>query len=699
LRVGVFLAVLLLLATLVFTACAQEGEAPTSPTPTPTPSSSSVAEEFLGLWQEGSYSEMYDLLASSARAEISRQDFVDRHQAIAEEATISGVSYLFQPSPDPDASELPFSVTISTAFFGDIAQMNTMELVREGEGSEERWRILWSPSLIFRELTGVSLVHFFTDVPQRGAIYDRHGNPLALDGNVHVVGAVPGLIKDKEALIPTLAERLEMTEEQIREELEADVPSYYFIALKTMPYGTPEETIQSFYALQDEGVVVRPQLQRAYPQGSLAGHTLGYLTEVSEEQLEDLAGQGYRAGDMVGAAGLEAYFQDELAGQRGGTLAIITPEGTISHVLAKKETRPGKDIHLTIDINVQREAEAALGDRAGSIIVMDPIDNSILAIASHPTINPNDFIDGLSAGVFQQLASDPRQPFFHRAVLATTAPGSTFKVVTMAAGLEKGGYTASSTLPCSPVWYGLGPDYPKRNWQSVDRGLLTLGQGLMASCNPVFYEVGLTLDHIDPEILPSFAAAFGFGKPSGVVGLDEAEGVAAGPAWKLEQWEEPWYSGDSVNMSIGQGFLLVTPLQLTNMYSAIAVSGILRTPLLVQRIASPEGVVSQEFTAAEINPLPASQATLEAIRAGLTLVVADPGGTAYSTFLGSSVAAAGKSGTAEDIVFQDHVFFVAYAPRDDPAIVTLVALDEGHSGSLEAGPMVRRVLEAYLAGG
>lgn len=694
-RVGAFLAAFLLPATLAFAACAEQEEAP--PSPTPAPSSSSVAEEFLGLWQEGRYSEMYDLLASSAQAEISREDFVARYEAIAEEATISGVSYLFETSPDPDAAELPFSVTVSTAFFGDIAQVNTMNLVKEGEGSQERWRILWSPSLIFRELTGASLVHFFTDVPQRGAIYDRHGTPLALDDQVHVVGAVPGLIKDKEALISTLAERLEMAEEKIREEVEADVPSYYFIPLKTLPYGTPDEAIEPFY--QIEGVVVRPQLQRTYPQGSLAGHTLGYLMEVSEEQLEELAGQGYRAGDMVGAAGLEAYFQDELAGQRGGTLAIITPEGTISHVLAKKEARPGRDIHLTIDINVQREAEAALGDREGSIIVMDPIDNSILAIASHPTLDPNDFIDGLSVEVFQRLSSDPRQPFFHRAVLATYPPGSTFKVVTMAAGLEKGGYTASSTLPCSPVWYGLGPENPMPNWQSVDRGPLTLGQGLMASCNTVFYEVGLTLDHTDPEILPSFAAAFGFGKPAGVVGLEEAQGVAAGPAWKQEQVGEPWYSGDSVNMSIGQGFLLDTPLQLANLYSAIAGGGILRTPLLVQRTASADGVVSQEFTAAEINALPASQATLEAIRDGLTLVIADPGGTAYSTFLGSSVAAAGKSGTAEDIIFQDHVFFVAYAPRDDPTIVVLVALDEGQSGSLEAGPMVRRVLEAYLTGG
>ncbi|NIS10718.1 MAG: hypothetical protein GWN58_53400, partial [Anaerolineae bacterium] len=196
--------------------------------------------------------------------------------------TITGVDYLFQPSPDPEATELPFSVTVSTAFFGDITQMNTMKLVKEGEGSQERWRILWSPSLIFRELTGASLVHFFTDVPQRGAIYDRNGAPLALDGQVHVVGIVPGLIKDREALISALAERLEMTEERIQQEVEADVPSYYFIPLKTLPYGTPEEIIQSFYAMQSEGVVVRPALQRAYPQGSLAGHTLGYLMEVSE---------------------------------------------------------------------------------------------------------------------------------------------------------------------------------------------------------------------------------------------------------------------------------------------------------------------------------------------------------------------------------------------------------------------------------
>ena len=690
LRLAVFLlSALCLLAV----ACGGGGkDSGATPSPTLSGSSSAVAEQFLRLWQAGDYDAMYNLLGSVSQAEISREKFVDRYQAIADEATITGVSYIFDPSPDAAAVEVPFSVTFHTSFFGDILDVNQMTLVKEAQG----WRVVWSPSLIFRDLDGAELVHFFPDFPKRGSIFDRNGVPLALDGQLPVVGVVKGLIKDKEALIVDLAQRLELPADKVREKVEVDLPSYYFIPLKTLAYGMPPEALVPFE--QIEGVVVRQETQRVYPEGSLAGHTLGYLAEVSEEQLKELGPKGYRSGDVVGAAGLEAHFQDELAGQRGGTLAIITPEGTVSHTIAKREAAPGKDIHLALDVNVQREAEAALGDRAGSITVLDPIDNSVLAIASHPTINPNDFVTGLSSEAYESLANDPRQPFFHRAVAATYPAGSTFKPVTMAAGLEKGGYTTDSTFPCPPVWYGLGPDFVKHNWQTVDRGSLTLAEGLMASCNPVFFEVAVTLDSIDDEILPSFASAFGFGKATGIVGLDEAAGVAPSPEWKQEQVGEPWYTGDTVNMSIGQGFLTVTPLQLANMYSALARTGVLRTPLLVKSVVAADGS-AQEFEAKELGRLPVSEATLAAIRQGLTLVIASPDGTSYQAFLGSSVAAAGKSGTAEDVALQQHVFFVAYAPRDDARIVALVALDEGQSGSLEAAPMVRRVLESYLAGG
>jgi penicillin-binding protein 2 len=232
----------------------------------------------------------------------------------------------------------------------------------------------------------------------------------------------------------------------------------------------------------------------------------------------------------------------------------------------------------------------------------------------------------------------------------------------------------------------------------VDRGYLTPAEGLMASCNPVFYEIALTLDHIEENILPLFARAFGFGQPTGINGLDEATGLAPGPQWKEETMGEPWYSGDSVNMGIGQGFLTATPLQIANMYSAIARDGILRTPLLVKGIGDRGQPGWQEFDSGELNPLPVSAETLEAIRHGLALVTQSPGGTTYRVFAGSGLDAAGKSGTAEDLPFgSDHVFFVAYAPRTDPSIVVLAALERGRAASAEAGPIVRDVLRAYLA--
>ncbi|MFQ5878653.1 MAG: penicillin-binding protein 2 [Dehalococcoidia bacterium] len=683
---------------LLSVACGGLGELAVTPTPSTTPapplrSSSDAAEAFLSLWQEGLYSEMYDLLSAASQVGIDRQAFVDRYQAIAEEATVVDLRYQLTRSPDPATEKLPFTAVFTTRFFGQVQERNTITMAPAGD----EWRVVWSPSLIFSGLDDGNLVHFFSRTARRGTIYDRNGVALAVDARVAVIGVVPQSIEDMEGLVATLAEKLEMPVEEVRARIDLDVPSYYFLPVKTLRHDTPQEFIDQFFGIP--GVIVREERQRVYPHGDLAAHVLGYLSEVSAEQLAVLREKGYREGDKLGAAGLEAAFEEELAGQRGGQLAIITPEGTVARVIAEKEPVAGQDVYLTIDVNLQRLAEEALGQRVGSVVVMDPNDNSILAMASYPRFDPNDFIDGFSVEEWQALVNNPDLPFLHRATQAVYPPGSTFKVVTAAAGLEAGGYTPSSRLPCPPIWYGLGREFAKRNWQSVDRGSLTLAEGLMASCNSVFYQVALTLDGEDPAILTTFARDFGLGQRTGIVGLEEEAGVVPGPAWKEEVIGEPWYSGDSVNMGIGQGFLLVTPLQLANMYNAIASGGSLRTPLLVGRVDSPEKAVAQEFQAKEVRRLPISKETLAAIRQGLTLVVASDGGTAYNTFRGSAVRAAGKSGTAEDIVFQDHVFFVAYAPSDAPQVVALVALEEGRSGSLEAGPMVRRLLEVYLLGG
>jgi penicillin-binding protein 2 len=320
----------------------------------------------------------------------------------------------------------------------------------------------------------------------------------------------------------------------------------------------------------------------------------------------------------------------------------------------------------------------------------------VLALASYPRFDPNEFIRGLSAEKFNSLSSDPRQPFLHRPLLAEYPPGSTFKVVTGAAGLEKGGFDTSSTFHCVPVWDKLGEEFKQKNWQSVDRGWLTVAGGLMASCNPVFFDIAATLDPIDPNILPQFARDFGFGALTGINALDEAPGGVPDP----NAIGDSWFTGNATNLAIGQGDMKATPLQIANAYSAISATGILRKPLLVKKIAEPGGAAAQEFTAEQVHPLPVSAGNLEFIREGLTAVVQSTGGTSYAAWVGTTVDPAGKSGTAEDIGFgADHVFFVAYANRGAPSIVALAALETGESGSREAGPMVRKILETYLAGG
>ncbi|MFN8556515.1 MAG: penicillin-binding transpeptidase domain-containing protein [Dehalococcoidia bacterium] len=186
--------------------------------------------------------------------------------------------------------------------------------------------------------------------------------------------------------------------------------------------------------------------------------------------------------------------------------------------------------------------------------MLDPRDNTVVAMTSHPSFDPIAFVTGLPAAEGARMLSDPRRPFMNRALAATYPPGSTFKVITAAAGLERGGYTAASRFPCPPVWFGLGPAAPKNNWNKVDEGALTIAEGLMRSCNPVFYDIALRLDGIDANILPSFAAGFGLGRSTGINGLDDAAGIDPNPDWKKKQVGEAWFSGDSVNMGIGQGF-------------------------------------------------------------------------------------------------------------------------------------------------
>jgi penicillin-binding protein 2 len=687
-----------------------------------------AAELWLQLWSEDRFDEMWSLVATESRLAIDKETFIDRYTLIKEEATITGIDYelLTEPSETgaetgtaadpfaeeivPAADEIPFQVTFHTTFFGDFPDSNSIPLVQEdvtvpAEGpsgapqQHKEWRVLWTPSLYFSVLDDTSLVHFFQRVPRRGTIYDRHGEPLAIDADLPVIGIVPDLVIDNEATIFALSNALGLSDGEVRTHVETTLPSYYFIPVQRLAYGTTDADVQVFRDLVDLGVVVREGDERFYPHGSAAAHVIGYMTEVSPEQLEELSDQGFASGDMIGASGLEGEYEDTLSGARGGLLATVGPEGAITATIAEKASQPGMDVWLTLDIAIQERAEAELGDRPGSIVVMDPRDNSVVAMASYPRFDPNAFIRGLTQQEADELFNNPDRPLFNRALLAEYAPGSTFKPVTMAAGIERTEYTTGSTFHCVPVWTGLGEDFPQKNWQTVDRGWLTPAEGLMASCNPVFFDLAKRLDEIDENAFPDFIRLFGYGSPTGI-GIDEAPGLVPDPQWKLDNVGEYWFRGDAVNMAIGQGFVLATPIQLTNAYSAIANTGVLRKPLLVWRIGEPSaggGIAVQQFAAEEVRPLPVSQGTLDSIRHGLYLVTQSAGGTSYQAWAGTPLDVAGKSGTAEDLAEgSDHVSFVAYANRGAPSLVALGVLETGQSGSAEVAPMLRRLLEAYV---
>ncbi len=669
-------------------------DAPTaSPTATPVAeiSPGETLRRFLVLWASAKYSDMYDLLSTTAMERIPRKDFVQRYADIAEEAGIESVEGTLTTT-DTAASLQSYSVTLNTAAFGAITEANAATLVKE-----DRWRIDWNPSLIFKDLSGTNLVHFAEETPRRGTISDRNGQPLAIEATVTVVGVAKGFLGDRAETVRLLSEKLGMPEEEINTLIDVEAPDYYFIPLKTLPYNTDPAVVADISATVSAAVISESST-RVYPESSLAAHVIGYMNKISAEELEELKAEGYTENDMIGRAGVEGEYERVLAGSRGAKLSVISPEGATVAVIAERPAEPGRDIYLSIDIRAQRLAEEALGQRAGATVLLDPSDNSVVAMASWPRFDPNRFITGLTVEELDKLLNDPLNPFLNRAVEGLYPPGSTFKAITAAAGLERGGFTAGSSFPCPAVWYGLGEANAKKNWFPGNEGNLTIPEGLMRSCNPVFYQIALTLDGVDPNILPSFAAAFGLGRPTGVLGIHEEAGIAPGPAWKEQNQGEPWYTGDSVNMGIGQGFLLVTPLQVANAYSAIASSATLRKPVLVTRIVASEGP-DDTFAADEVNPLPVSQATLDTVRDGLRKVTSDPRGTAANVFAGSSLTFAGKSGTAEDAGVSDHVWFVAYAPREAPAAVCVVVFDDGKSGSQEAGPVVRKIIEGWLLGG
>ncbi len=700
------------------------------------PSSARFAvQSFFHLVSTGQLGKAYERTSTETRERISAEAFERRYNDIWAEATIGGFTWEVVPQEDENASSHEVVLRYQTTFFGEIEEFVQARTLRQ-----PHWVVDWTPDLIFSGLGSPGyLINAQIEMPARGMILDRNGITLAGETEVVIVGVHWDSIEDEQAVLDFFINRLEMDEQEVRERIYQDVPSYQFIQVAVLALDTSPAVIAEFEQLASMGILLTRETRRFYPFGAVAAHVIGYLQEINPEELAELYIEGYRAGDMVGRDGIEQTFERILAGRRGGSLYVIDSIGRPIREIITRAATPGANIRLTLDVRVQQLAENALGDEPGAVVAIDPRSGHVLAMASYPRIDANTIVDGVTQEEYETYFFDDRQPFINRAVEQLYAPASTFKAITLAAALEGGEYEITDRVSCPALWMEVG-DQPLRNWKDEDQGRITLSQALAESCNTVFYDIGLRLDRIDEDLLPNTAASFGFGQQTGIIGLNEVSGVNPDPDWKVAEVNEAWYTGDTLNMSIGQGFVAVTVLQMANAYSALATNGVVGTPIVVQSI-EPGGAPPQVIERRSISVLSVSADTLEQIQAALRTTISQPYGTGFYVFRGSVLRVAGKSGTSEDVILDpeaideeeeaeqaddeievtlsseesedeqagaeddgeaetdrstNHVWFTGWANFEDPRLVVTVVLDDADSGSDDAGPIVRRILEGAI---
>jgi penicillin-binding protein 2 len=695
----------LFLALFLLSACTLNPPSTPTVTPTATPppgGAELVATTFLAAWERGDLPGMYSLLSSRSQALVSQENFTARYRQFAEQGLITAVHPALKTAlQQGDHAQAAFDVTYDTLLIGSFDKSGiVMPLVYDGG----RWSVVWSDGLILPELAGGNVLYLQPRRPGRGNIYARDGSALAADGDVTTIGVVPGQITDEAAVLAVLAPLLEQSPDDLRARW-ADAHPDWYVPLGDVPQDVAQAAYDQLSALA--GVQLKSKSTRFYRDGGLAPHVIGYTGAIPAEQLDAYRAKGYSGDERVGLSGIESNYQDVLAGTFGGQLNVVTPLGDFVAKLAERPAAPPRSVYTTVDRRLQKNIQTILaapinGQPArGAVVVLDPHSGAVLAMASAPSYDPNWF-DPTSdyAGALANLLSDPSHPLLNRATQGSYPAGSVFKIVTMAAALESGEYTPDTLYTCTGTWSGLGPDWIKTDWLPGGHGTITLKQGLTDSCDPYFYDVGLHLDQKDVTLLPGFARFFGLGQATGITGVAEDPGLVPDPLWKQQTVGEQWYPGDSVNLAIGQGYLLVTPLQIAQMLGAVANGGTLYRPYVVDHLAAaggPDEQPAQPFASAQ---LPIAPDNLDAIREALHNVTVAPGGTARGVFVGLSVPVAGKTGTAENAGgAEPHAWFAGYTQANDPThpdIVIVVLMENAGEGSAISAPIFRRIVEQYF---
>lgn len=591
------------------------------------------------------------------------------------------------------------------------------------------WYLQILDSEQFRIAATNNQVRIVYEPAPRGRILDRHGQVIVDNRASQVVTVSRAELEEDDEVLPRLAALLGVP----LKDLQTTVNDPRFSPYRPVPVAedVSEEVIVYIRERQDlfPGVEATQLAQRAYPYGTLAAHLVGYVGEVNDKELEERERLGYRLGDEIGKSGVERAYEDVLRGTPGIRKLEVNADGKVLRTLAEQPPVAGDDLQLTIDLDIQILAEQSLAeglgtaksatDRerksgfaapAGSVVVMDPRDGSVIAMASFPTYDPAEFVNGIRSDVYEQL-QDPKNyfPLTNRAIQGQYAPGSTFKLVTAVAGLQHGLLQPNtSVVDRGSLRVG---NRTFRNAQSRSYGSVDLRRALVVSSDVYFYQLGWnfwTQRDKTGDGIQEAARQMGFGAKTGIPLEGEAKGRVPDPKSRAELHEQNpdaypegrWFAGDNVNLAIGQGELVVTPLQLANAYCTFANGGTVYRPRVAVGGVDPNGIIVDPVAVEEIGSVDVPGAGRAAILAGLEGAVASGEGTAHAAFSGfpvSKFSVAGKTGTAQVAGKQDSALFAAFGPSSSPQYVVTVVMEEAGFGGVAAAPVARRIFEG-LAG-
>ena len=551
-------------------------------------------------------------------------------------------------------------------------------------------------------------------VPNRGMIYDRRGRVIAENRPAYrleiVPEKVPGKAPGLEALLDELSTLIVLSEDD-RKEFHESRRNYRVFDSVPLKLNLSEREVARFAVNRHRlpGADVVPYLSRNYPYGELLTHVLGYTGRLDADDIASVDEGNYRGTRTIGKIGIEQFQEEELHGVSGFERVETNVRGRVLNVVERQDAIPGTDLILSIDVAVQQAAWDALGDRTGSVVAIDPVDGSVIALVSKPAYDPNAFVHGISQRAYQDILSAPGRPLFNRALKGGYEPGSTLKPFVGLAGLELDLVTPQTRVFSNGKFYIEGYSRPYRDWKDTGHGWVNMGSALEQSVNTYFYQLAMDMG-IDR--MHDYLSQFGFGSVTGIDIPGEGKGLLPSRDWKRAVHDQPWYPGETVIAGIGQGFNVVTPLQLANAVAALVNGGTRYAPRLLYA-SKPAGVERAKRTKAPVElqvPI-RDPGDWQAILDGMDQVVNGLRGTARNVAVDAHFRTAGKTGTAqvyklaadkkknEDDIpenLRDHALFIAFAPVQAPRIAIAVVVDHGGHGSSAAAPVARATLDAWL---